>query len=43
MAAMALQIADQGYVLRHGRVVMQGTADELKKADVVSQLSAAYL
>jgi hypothetical protein len=30
-------------VLRHGKVVMQGTAEELKQADVINQLSAAYL
>jgi len=43
MAAMALRVADYGYVLRGGRVVMQGDAAELAKADIVSQLSAAYL
>ena len=43
MAAMALKVAQHGYVLRHGRVVMQGTSDELTRADIVSQLSAAYL
>lgn len=43
MAAMALKVAQHGYVLRHGRIVMQGTSDELTRADIVSQLSAAYL
>lgn len=43
MAAMALRVAHHGYVLRHGKVVMQGTAEELKQADVINQLSAAYL
>jgi branched-chain amino acid transport system ATP-binding protein len=43
MASMALKVAHHGYVLRHGKVVMQGTADELKQADVINQLSAAYL
>lgn len=43
MASMALKVAHHGYVLRHGKVVMQGTAEELKQADVISQLSAAYL
>lgn len=43
MAAMALRVAHSGYVLRHGRIVMQGTSDDLARADIVSQLSAAYL
>jgi branched-chain amino acid transport system ATP-binding protein len=43
MAAMALKVAHSGYVLRHGRVVMHGTSDDLARADIVSQLSAAYL
>ncbi len=43
MAAMALKVADHGYVLRHGRLVMGGSSEELHRADVVSQLSAAYL
>lgn len=43
MASMALKVAHHGYVLRHGKVVMQGTAEELKQADVINQLSAAYL
>jgi branched-chain amino acid transport system ATP-binding protein len=43
MAAMALQVAHQGYVLRHGRVVLSGTSEKLAQDDVISQLSAAYL
>jgi branched-chain amino acid transport system ATP-binding protein len=43
MAAMALQVAHQGYVLRHGRVIMGGSSQELADADIVAQLSAAYL
>lgn len=43
MAAMALKVANHGYVLRHGRVVLGGTSEELAKADVITQLSAAYL
>lgn len=43
MAAMALQVAHQGYVLRHGKVVLSGSSEELAREGVVSQLSAAYL
>jgi branched-chain amino acid transport system ATP-binding protein len=43
MAAMALQVAHQGFVLRHGRVIMGGSSQELADADIVAQLSAAYL
>lgn len=43
MAAMALQVADYGYVLRGGRVIMEGDSQELARADIVSQLSSAYL
>ena len=43
MAVMALRVADYGYVLRRGKVVMEGDAATLAKADIVNQLSAAYL
>jgi branched-chain amino acid transport system ATP-binding protein len=43
MATVALRVADYGYVLRRGKVVMQGDAASLAKADIVNQLSAAYL
>ena len=43
MAVMALRVANYGYVLRGGQVVMHGASDELVKADIVSKLSAAYL
>ncbi len=43
MAAMALRVAHSGYVLRHGKIVMQGSSDDLARADIVNQLSAAYL
>ena len=43
MAAMALKVAHHGFVLRHGQVVMDDTSQALTQADVVSQLSAAYL
>ncbi len=43
MAVMALRVADYGYVLRGGQVVMHGASSDLVKADIVSKLSAAYL
>ncbi len=43
MAVMALRVADYGYVLRGGKVVMHGASDELVRADIVNRLSAAYL
>lgn len=43
MAAMALRVAHQGVVLRHGGIVLGGSSQELADADVVAQLSAAYL
>lgn len=42
-ASMALEIADYGYVLRNGRAVMEGDSAELADADLVQQLSTAYL
>jgi branched-chain amino acid transport system ATP-binding protein len=39
-AAMALQIADMGYVMETGRIVLKGPCDELSRSDVVQQ---AYL
>jgi branched-chain amino acid transport system ATP-binding protein len=43
MAVMALRVADYGYVLRGGRLVMQGASADLAQADIVNKLSAAYL
>ncbi len=40
MAALALTVADRGYVLESGRVVKTGTADELTGD---AALEAAYL
>ena len=40
---MALKVAHHGFVLRHGQVVMDDTSQALTQADVVTQLSAAYL
>ncbi|MFI6985237.1 ABC transporter ATP-binding protein [Embleya sp. NPDC050154] len=37
-AAMALAIADSGYVLEQGRVVLSGTSDHLRATDAVQQL-----
>lgn len=39
-ARMALLISDRGYVLQSGKIVLNGTADELRHNDVVRQ---AYL
>ena len=38
--AMALEIADRGYVMSGGRIVSSGTAGDLSQAD---RLQAAYL
>jgi ABC-type branched-subunit amino acid transport system ATPase component len=40
MAALALTVADRGYVLEQGRVAAEGTAAELKADEA---LEAAYL
>jgi branched-chain amino acid transport system ATP-binding protein len=42
MATLALRIADQGYVLKRGEVVLQGDAAELRRRGV-HDLSSAYL
>ncbi len=39
-ALRALQLADRGYVIQDGRVVLEGKSEELMKSDVVKQ---AYL
>jgi len=36
----ALQLADRGYVLQTGKIILQGTGQELLKSDLVRQ---AYL
>lgn len=42
MASLALKVADDGYVLKHGKVVFQGTRDALR-AEAATGLSSAYL
>ena len=37
---MALQIADDGYVLEQGRIVMEGTREELERSEKIRK---AYL
>ncbi|MEW6567822.1 MAG: ABC transporter ATP-binding protein, partial [Chloroflexota bacterium] len=39
-ARMALQIANRGYVLQTGEIVLSGTAEELRSNSMVQQ---AYL
>lgn len=43
MASMALKVSDIGYVLRGGRVVMEGDSRELLGNGVVGALSSTYL
>lgn len=43
MASLALRVADYGYVLRSGKIVMEGDSQQLAAADLVQQLSSAYL
>ena len=40
MAGLALSVADRGYVLESGRVVHEGSAEELKSDRTIEQ---AYL
>ena len=44
MATVALKVSDHGYVLRRGRVVIQGKSKELLAADgATGTLSSTYL
>lgn len=43
MAALALRIADHGYVMRQGSLVLQGSAKELHQMQASGELSKAYL
>lgn len=42
MATLALKVADHGYVLKHGKVVFQGSRSELREASG-GELASAYL
>jgi branched-chain amino acid transport system ATP-binding protein len=41
-AAMALELADHAYVIETGRVVLSGTADEIRKNDAVRRSYLGY-
>jgi len=43
MAALALKVSVQGYVLRQGKVVREGPSKELVDSGLVAALSSAYL
>jgi branched-chain amino acid transport system ATP-binding protein len=43
MAALALRIADHGYVMRQGALVMHGDRETLRKMHASGELSEAYL
>jgi branched-chain amino acid transport system ATP-binding protein len=36
-ARMALNVADRGYLLEHGRIVLEGTTDHLIKEDKIKR------
>ncbi len=41
-AAMALELADHAYLIETGRVVLSGTADEMKRNDAVRRSYLGY-
>ena len=41
-AAMALDLADHAYLIETGRVVLSGTADEIKQNDAVRRSYLGY-
>ncbi|WP_342643782.1 ABC transporter ATP-binding protein [Rhodoligotrophos ferricapiens] len=43
MASLALKVSDQGYVLRRGRIVLEGESRKLLADGVANALSASYL
>ena len=43
MAALALKVSAYGYVMRQGRIVREGSSQELVDTGLVAALSAAYL
>lgn len=43
LATLALRVADQGYVLKHGEVVTHGSRQDLTARGIADSLSSAYL
>ncbi len=43
MATLALKVSDRGYVLRRGRIVLEGKSKELLASGVAGVLSSTYL
>ena len=41
-AAMALDLADRAYLIETGRVVLSGSADEIKRNDAVRRSYLGY-
>ncbi|MDH5577612.1 MAG: ATP-binding cassette domain-containing protein, partial [Betaproteobacteria bacterium] len=41
-AAMALELADHAYLIETGRIVLSGTADQIKKDDAVRRSYLGY-
>jgi branched-chain amino acid transport system ATP-binding protein len=41
-AALALELADQAYLIETGRIVLSGTADALKRDDSIRKAYLGY-